>query len=315
MSKNRSVLVTGGGGFIGSHLVRGFLAAGHRVSVLDNFLTGRRENLEGIEKDLDRLIEGDIRDPSVCREAVKGVDLVSHQAALPSVPRSVNDPHLTNEINIGGTLNMLLAARDAGVGRFAFASSSSIYGNSLTLPKVETMCPSPISPYALQKLTGETYCHLFHRLYAMETVALRYFNVFGPRQDPKSQYAAVIPLFITAIMAGNRQSIFGNGEQSRDFTFVENVVHANMLCLDAPSLGGERVNIACGERYSLNRLLQLLGEYTGKKVSPDYVVPRPGDVKDSLADIGLAEKLLGYKPVMRFEAGLKNTVAHFASGP
>ncbi len=301
------VLVTGGAGFIGSHIVRGLLEEKYEVSVLDNFLTGKRQNISEIADELEVIHEVDIRDLDACREAVLGVDVVLHQAALPSVPRSIKDPLLSNEINITGTLNMLIAASESGVGRFIFASSSSVYGDTPTLPKVETMPTHPLSPYALQKLVGEQYCRLFAELFGMETVSLRYFNIFGPRQDPKSQYAAVVPLFITAVKDGEPATIFGDGEQTRDFTYVQNVVEANRLAIEAGSLQGQAVNIACGDRFSVNYLLKSLEKAAGRKAKRTDTDPRSGDVRDSQADISLARELLGYEPVVGFEEGLSLT--------
>ncbi|MFV1957514.1 MAG: SDR family oxidoreductase [bacterium] len=301
------VLVTGGAGFIGSHIVRGLLKEKYEVSVLDNYLTGNPQNISEIREDLEAVHEVDIRDLDACREASLGIDVVLHQAALPSVPRSIKDPLLSNGINITGTLNMLIAASESGVGRFIFASSSSVYGDTPTLPKVETMPPSPLSPYALQKLVGEQYCRLFAELFGLETVSLRYFNIFGPRQDPKSQYAAVVPLFITAVKGGESATIFGDGEQTRDFTYVQNVVEANRLAIEAGSLEGQAVNIACGDRFSVNYLLESLEKAAGRKAKRTNADPRSGDVRDSQADISLARELLGYEPVVGFEEGLKMT--------
>ncbi len=307
----KSVLVTGGAGFIGSHLVRGLLNKGYRVSVLDNLLTGKEENLEEVRKDLQGFHLEDIRDPAVCRQATKGMDAVLHQAALPSVPRSIEDPVLSNEINVNGTLNMLSAALANGVRRFVFASSSSVYGDTPTLPKKEDMTPNPLSPYALQKLTGEYYTTLFSSLYGLESVSLRYFNIFGPRQDPTSQYAAVIPIFITALTQDTPAKVFGDGEQSRDFTFVDNVVKANISAIEVDSLGGEVVNIACGQRYTLNELLELLGAEAGRRIPRDYAERRAGDVLHSLADISKAEMLLNYEVTVPFEEGLRATYESF----
>jgi nucleoside-diphosphate-sugar epimerase len=300
-------LVTGGAGFIGSNLTRALVARGDRVRALDSLLTGRRENLADLP-DVE-LIEGDVRDPEGLRAAMAGVDAVFHQAALPSVPRSVRDPVASNESNVGGTLNVLLAARDLGVSRVVCASSSSVYGDTPTFPKVETMMPSPLSPYAVSKLAGEHYCAVFHRLWGVEAVALRYFNVFGPRQDPSSEYAAVIPLFITAMSRGERPLVHGDGTQSRDFTFVENVVRANLRAAEAPGAGGEVFNVACGRRYSLLDLVGLLNRILGTDLEPRFGEPRPGDVKHSLADISKARRLLGYDPTISFEEGLERTVA------
>jgi nucleoside-diphosphate-sugar epimerase len=307
-------LVSGGGGFIGSNLVEAILGAGERVRVLDNFATGRRSNLDGAAGWAEAgggsfaLVEGDIRDLATCRKAVLGADYVLHQAAIPSVQRSVTDPVGSNEVNVDGTLNLLVAARDAKVKRFVMASSSSLYGESETLPKVETMAPAPISPYGLQKLAGETYCGIFHRLYGLPAIALRYFNVFGPRQDPTSEYSAVIPLFITAIKRGDRPTIFGDGEQTRDFSYIENVVQANLrACQAGPAAHGAAFNIACGERISLNALVDILGEFAGRKVQPAYAPHRPGDIKHSLAGIEKARALLGFAPTVSVRDGLRRT--------
>ncbi len=312
------VLVTGGGGFIGSNLVEALLRRGDDVRVIDNFATGRRENLAGAEGwaaaggGRFELLEGDIRDGETVRRAVEGCDVVLHQAAIPSVARSVADPLTSHGVNVDGTLNLLLAARDLGVKRFVMASSSSLYGESPTLPKVETMCPDPISPYGLDKLAAETYCRLFHRLYGLGTVALRYFNVFGPRQDPSSEYSAVIPKFTAALLAGRAPTIFGDGEQTRDFTYIENVVRANLLAAEAPDEAcGEAYNVACGERISLLDLARRLGRITGREIPPVHGDPRPGDIRHSLADIGKARRLLGYEPRVGLDEGLERTVAWY----
>lgn len=311
-------LVTGGGGFIGSNLVEALLARGQRVRVLDDFSTGRRENLAEAPTwathggGAFELLEGDIRDAETCRRAVDGADYVLHQAAMPSVQRSVKDPVSSNAVNVAGTLNVLVASRDAKVKRVVFASSSSLYGESETLPKVETMPSAPISPYGLQKLAGETYCGLFWRLYGLPTVALRYFNVFGQRQDPGSEYSAVIPKFIRAIKAGKTPTIFGDGEQTRDFSFIDNVVGANLAACEAgEGAFGLAFNIACGERISLNDLVRQLGEFAGRDVSPAYAPARPGDIRHSLAGIERAERLLGYRPSVDVREGLRRTWAAY----
>jgi len=304
------VLVTGGGGFIGSHLVARLLALGHGVRVLDDFSTGRRENLAEVKKHID-LLEGDLRDPDMVRRAVEGVAWVFHQAAMPSVARSVEDPLMSNAVNVQGTLHVLVAARDAGVRRVVYAASSSAYGDTPTLPKVETMPASPLSPYALQKYAGEQYCGMFTRLYGLETVALRYFNVFGPRQDPASYYSAVIPKFITALSAGERPTVFGDGEQSRDFTYIDNVVEANLLAAESPKAAGEVINVACGERITLNALLDRLRSILGADIEAVYGPPRSGDVRHSLADISKAEQRLGYRPAIGIDEGLRRTVGFF----
>jgi nucleoside-diphosphate-sugar epimerase len=305
-------LVTGGGGFIGSHLTEALLKEGLEVRVLDDFSTGKRENLifEHGTPSLDT-VEGDIRDPALCRKVMERVDYVFHQAALPSVQRSVEDPLGSNAVNAGGTLNVLLAARDAKVKRVMYASSSSIYGDTPTLPKKEDMSPMPLSPYALQKYTGEQYCRLFSQLYGLETVSLRYFNVFGPRQDPNSLYSAVIPRFIDALLHGRSPIVYGDGEQSRDFTYIDNVVQANMLAMSAPRLQGEIVNIACGQRISLNQLLGLLKKWIPSEKPTVYEEARAGDVRHSLADISKAKDYLKYEPGVGIETGLKRTAEFF----
>ena len=306
------VLVTGGAGFIGSNLTEALLKQGHWVWVLDNFSTGKRENLV-FDKEYPSLeiIDGDIRDLAVCRKAMKDIEFVFHQAALPSVQRSVEDPLMSNAVNVEGTLNVLLTARDEGVKRVIYASSSSIYGDTPTLPKQEEMPPNPLSPYALQKYIGEHYCRLFFQLYGLETLSLRYFNVFGPKQDPNSIYSAVIPRFIDAMLEGHSPIIFGDGEQSRDFTYIDNVVQANLLAMHVDRLNGEPINIACGKRTSLNQLLAILYDIFGTKVSPIYQEPRKGDVKHSLADIRKGKQILNYEPNVGIEAGLKKTVEYF----
>jgi len=305
-----ATLVTGGGGFIGSHLVRRLLGAGHRVRVLDNFATGKRENLSEIASEVE-LIEGDLQSYERASNAVRGCDLVFHLGALPSVPRSVQDPLTSNAANVIGTLNVLLAARDAGVRRVVYASSSSTYGASEELPKQETMPAVPIAPYAVSKLAGEGYCRAFTEVYGLETVALRYFNVFGPRQDPLSQYSAVIPKFITAALEGTRPVIHGDGEQSRDFTYIDNAVDANLLAADAPGVAGEVFNIACGERITLNQIIDDLGEITGTRIEADHVDARPGDLRHSLADIARAREALAYEPRVGFRDGLGQTYAYY----
>jgi len=306
------ILITGGAGFIGSNLVRALLDAGGDVRVIDNFATGKRENLADVAAEID-LVEGDIRDLETVERAMNGVNVVLHQAALPSVPRSVKDPIPSNEVNVTGTLNILVAARNAGVRRLVYASSSSAYGENPELPKHEGMPNDPLSPYAVSKLTAEQYCRVFYRVYGLETVALRYFNVFGPRQDPGSQYSAVIPLFIGWLKRGEAVHIDGDGEQTRDFTYIDNVIRANLLAANVPDVGGEVFNVACNGRISIKELAMKLAEI----ISPDapfvpiYGEPRPGDVKHSLASIDKAKDLLGYEPVMTFEDGLKRTVEWF----
>jgi nucleoside-diphosphate-sugar epimerase len=303
-------LVTGGGGFIGSHLAARLLEHGHHVRVLDNFATGRRSNM-AVLGDAVELVEGDIQSYERASRAVSGCEVVFHQAALPSVPRSVQDPLTSNATNVIGTLNVLLAARDQGVRRVVCASSSSVYGpGDGTAAKCEDRAPAPISPYATAKLAGEGYARSFHSVYGLETVALRYFNVFGPRQDPTSQYAAVIPNWITALLAGRRPVIFGDGEQSRDFTYVSNVVDANLLAIDAPGVAGQVFNVACGRRVTLNRLVGELRELIGSDVEPVYAEPRVGDIKHSLADLRAARARLGYEPAVALREGLQRTIEH-----
>lgn len=301
-------LVTGGAGFIGSHLAAKLLERGYSVRVLDNFATGRRSNVVSLDAEVD-LIEGDIQSYERVSNAMRGCEFVFHQAALPSVPRSVQDPLTSNATNVVGTLNVLLAARDHGVRRVICASSSSVYGSSVgTAPKAEGQPSLPISPYATAKLAGEGYARSFGQVYGLETVALRYFNVFGPRQDPSSQYAAVIPKFITALFAEESPVIFGDGQQSRDFTYVENVVQANLLAMSAPGVAGKVYNVACGERVTLNRLVAELGDLLSAEVRPVYAAPRPGDIKHSLADLTLARRELGYEPAIGLRDGLERTI-------
>jgi len=307
-----SILVTGGAGFIGSNLTEALLKRGHMVRVLDDFSTGKRENLVFDEKYPSlEVIEGDIRDLHTCQKAVEGMEYVFHQGAVPSVQRSVEDPATSNAVNVGGTLNILLSAREKGVKRVIYASSSSVYGDTPTLPKHEEMPTDPLSPYALQKYVGEQYCRLFYQLYGLETVSLRYFNIFGPKQDPNSLYSAVIPKFIDALLRDHPPIIFGDGEQSRDFTYIENVVQGNLLAMFAEHLHGEAINIACGKRISLNQLLHVLKGILGSKVSPLYEEPRKGDVKHSLADIRKGKEIINYDPTVGAEVGLKKTVEFF----
>ena len=299
-------LVTGGGGFIGSNVVRALLARGDDVRVLDNFSTGSRANLAGLEQDV-QLVEGDLRSYERVHAATRGVEVVFHQGALPSVPRSVQDPLTTTAVNIEGTLNVLLAARDEDVRRIVNASSSSVYGNTGSLPRVETQAPDPISPYAVAKLAAERFCTSFSRVYGMEIVSLRYFNVFGPRQDPSSQYAAVVPRFIRAVADGDGVTIYGDGEQSRDFTFVDNVVGANLLAADAPGVGGEILNVATGGSVTVNALADAIGSLLGQPVEKAYEPARKADVLASWADVGEARRLLGYEPRVDFADGLRRT--------
>jgi nucleoside-diphosphate-sugar epimerase len=300
-------LVTGGAGFIGSHIASRLIEDGHDVRVLDNFSTGFRSNLAPFDGSFD-LIEGDMQSYERAHNAVQGCEVVFHQAALPSVPRSIQDPLTSNAANVIGTLNLLLASRDSGVRRVVFASSSSIYGADPTLPKSEERAPLPISPYAVAKLASEGYCRSFSHVYGLETVALRYFNVFGPRQDPLSQYAAVIPRFITALLNDEAPVVFGDGEQSRDFTYIDNVIDANLRAADADGVSGQTFNIACGERISLNRLLDEIRGIVDSDVKASYLESRQGDVKHSLADISRAREQLGYEPLVDFNEGLLRTV-------
>ena len=307
------VLVTGGAGFIGSNIVRALLARGDDVRVLDNFSTGSRTNLAGLERDVD-LVEGDLRSYERVHAAVRGAEVVFHEGALPSVPRSVQDPLTTTAVNVEGTLNVLLAARDEGVRRIVNASSSSVYGNAGELPKVESQAPDPISPYAVAKLAAERFCTSFSRVYGLESVSLRYFNVFGPRQDPASQYAAVVPRFIRAIAAGQAVTIYGDGEQSRDFTYVDNVVSANLLGADADAAHGEILNVATGGSITVNTLADAIGALLGLPVEKHYESARKADVRASWADLGEARRVLGYEPQVAFEEGLRRTADHLLGG-
>lgn len=308
-------LVTGGAGFIGSNLTEALLAAGHKVRILDNFLTGKRENIAGFAERFGgafELFEGDLRDLVATRKACEGVEYVLHQGALPSVPRSVANPALSDSINVGGTVSLLVAARDAGVRRVVFAASSSAYGDTIELPKRETMTPNPKSPYAAQKLVGEHYMRIFFEVYGLETVSLRYFNVFGPKQDPASMYAAVIPRFITSVRSGKAPTVYGDGLQTRDFTYIDNVIQANLAASQAPRQAcGKVFNIACGERISLIDILEIIYGLAGRRVAPNFEPSRPGDVRDSLADISQARDLLGYDPKVAFPVGLSRTFDFF----
>jgi nucleoside-diphosphate-sugar epimerase len=310
MSITFRFLVTGGAGFIGSHIVEKLVAEGHYVRVLDNFSTGKRENLAHLLDKIE-LIEGDIRDLSLCKKAVEGIDFVLHQAALPSVQRSLEEPRVTFEVNAMGTLNLLIACKDAKVKRLVYASSSSIYGDNPQLPKREDMLPLPISPYAVSKLAGEALCRAFYNSYGLDTVILRYFNVFGPRQDPTSQYSAVIPRFIFSLLKDERPIIFGDGNQTRDFTYVENVVEANVLAAVKKGVGGEVFNIAGGKETSVNELFQIINDLIGKSIEPQYSEPRKGEVRRSVADVEKAKRLLGYKIAVDLKKGLKRTVDYF----
>ena len=297
-------MVTGGAGFIGSNICRRLVSQGCFVRVVDNLLTGKKQNLADVIDKIE-FIEADMGDADVARSAMEDIDVVLHQGALPSVPRSVDDPVATHQHCVDATFTLLLAARDAKVKRFVYASSSAAYGDTPTLPKVETMAPSPLSPYAVGKLVGEYYCSVFYGVYGLETISLRYFNVFGPYQDPASQYAAAIPAFVTAILNDKPPTIYGDGEQSRDFTYVDTVVDANLLAARAKKTKGEVVNIACGEAVTVNAIIKMINEIVGKNVKPIYAPARPGDVKHSLADITLAKKLIGFKPTVLFKPGLE----------
>jgi len=306
-------LVTGGAGFIGSHLVEELVRRGERVRVVDSLITGKRQNLAHVPSV--EFIEGDLADLAVAQRAVTGIDYVLHQAAIPSVPRSVEDPITSNRANVDASLNVLVAARDAGVKRLVYAGSSSAYGNTPTLPKVETMPTAPLSPYALQKLVAEQYCQMFTALYGLETVTIRYFNVFGPRQDPSSPYSGVISLFISAVCDGRQPTIFGDGEHTRDFTYVANVVDGVLRACTAEGASGEVINVATADRISLNVLFNTVRDLVGARVSPKYAEPRAGDVKDSQADISKARRILGYQPLVSFQEGLARTVAWYRSSP
>lgn len=307
-------LVTGGAGFIGSHLVEALLAEGHEVRVVDNFATGKRENLSpSIDKI--KLYEISITDAAALQEAMEGVNYVFHQAAIPSVPRSVADPVTCHEVNVTGTFNVLNAARLASVKRVVYAASSSAYGDIEGDYKQEDMTPRPLSPYGAAKLAGEYYMQVFYRVYGLETVCLRYFNVFGPRQDPKSEYAAVIPKFATAMLEGKSPTIYGDGTQSRDFTYIENTVKGNLLAATSPIAPGQVINLACGQRYTLLDLVNVINDYLGTNIKPTFAPPRTGDIKHSLADISKAEELLGYAPATLFKDGVSNTVNWFAAQP
>lgn len=301
--------VIGGAGFIGSHISRRLLAEGRRVRIIDNFSTGKKSNIADLAGRCE-VLEVDIRNESALDEALQGVEFVFHQGALPSVARSIENPSESNSVNVQGTLNVLLSARKSGVRKVVFASSSSVYGNSPTLPKIEDMKANPLSPYALTKYSGELYCKIFSEIYGLPTVSLRYFNVFGPFQDPKSEYAAVIPRFITRMLAGQAPIVFGDGEQSRDFTFIENVVKANLLAARS-SASGIAVNIACGGRFTLNQLIENLKVIIGCGAEPLYQDPRPGDVRHSEAAIELAGEMIGYRPAVPFLEGLERTVQWF----
>jgi nucleoside-diphosphate-sugar epimerase len=303
-------LVTGGAGFIGSHLAEELVRRGQRVRIADSLITGRRENLARLDVEL---LEGDLADLAFARRAVRGMEYVLHQAAIPSVPRSVADPVESHRANVDATLNVLLAARDEGVARLVYAGSSSVYGDAAELPKREDMTPAPVSPYALQKLVAEQYCRMFTRLYGLETVSMRYFNVFGPRQDPGSPYSGVISLFATALLDGRPPTIYGDGEQTRDFTYVSNVVDGVLRACEAGGVSGEVMNLATGGRISLNELLAVMNRRAGTSVAPLYKPAREGDVRHSQADISRARRLLGYAPMVSLEDGLAETLGWYRS--
>src|SRR5947208_6998655 len=300
-------VVTGGGGFIGSHIVEELLRRNEIVRVIDNFSTGKWENVEPFEGGAE-IIEADIAEGKNLPRFLEGADYVIHEAAIPSVPKSILDPEKSHQANVNGTLRLLIACREAGVKRVVYASSSSLYGDSPTLPKHEGMMPNPLSPYGAQKLFGEMYCQVFTKAYGLETVSLRYFNVFGPRQDPSSQYSGVLALFIPAVLQGRRPTIYGDGLQSRDFTYVQNVVEANLVGCTVPGVAGQVFNVACGDRMTVNPMLRQVNKITGKDIAPIYADPRPGDIKHSQADITSAKEHLGYQPKISFEEGLRNTI-------
>jgi UDP-glucose 4-epimerase len=303
-------LITGGAGFIGSNICKRLVSESCFVRVIDNLLTGKKSNLTDVIDKID-FIEADMGEAEVAQSAMKGIDIVLHQGALPSVPRSVDDPAATHKHCVDATFTLLLTARDAGVKRFVYAASSSAYGDTPTLPKVETMTPNPLSPYAAAKLVGEYYCSVFYQVFGLETISLRYFNVFGPHQDPKSQYAAAIPAFVTSILKDEPPTIYGDGRQSRDFTYIDNVVDANLLAARAKKTKGEVINIACGQAVTVNEIIDMINEMVGKKVKPEYTDPRPGDVKHSLADITLAKKLINFEPVVNLGKIFCNTANVF----
>jgi len=303
-------LITGGAGFIGSNLAHALVARGESVRVLDDFSTGRMQNLRGIEERID-IVRGDLRDPAAVARAVQGAEVILHQAALNSIPRSIKEPGPTNAVNVTGTLLLLEAARAAGVRRLVYASSSSVYGDTPGLPKTEDMPLAPKAPYGVSKLAAELYCRIYTPVFGLETVSLRYFNVFGPRQHPDSEYAAVIPRFLRRMVAGERPVIFGDGEQSRDFTPVDNVVAANLLAAESPRGMGEAVNVALGQASTLNQLVAWINEALGTSLAPIHEAPRPTDVRHSYAAIGKAQALLGYRPALQVREGLQRTIAWF----
>lgn len=310
----KNILITGGAGFIGSHLACRFAELGHSIRVFDNFSTGRRENLAKTTGRIE-VVEGDLRHTEECDRACHDIDVVFHIAALPSVPVSVDRPEETHDVNVNGTFNLLMAARKNKCSRVIYAGSSSCYGDTEVSPKHEGLKPGPLSPYAVQKLTGEYYMRVFYECWGLETLTTRYFNVFGPRQNPKSQYAAVIPAFITAMLEDRQPTIYGDGTQTRDFTYIENIVHAYMLALDVPKLEGQVINVACGNQISLLDMIERINAALGKDIRPQFAPPRAGDVKHSCADISAARELLKFDPIVSFEDGLRRTIDHFASQP
>lgn len=302
-----NILVTGGAGFIGSHLVTHFLAAGHHVRVLDDFSTGRRENLAHAGDKVD-LHAADMCDPAACEIACRDMEFVFHEAAIPSVPKSVDEPRASHDANITGTFNLLQASVACKVRRFIYAASSSAYGDTEESPKHEGIKPTPLSPYAVQKLAGEHYARAFFECYGLETLSLRYFNVFGPRQDPNSQYAAAIPAFVSAMLRGEQPTVYGDGTATRDFSYIDNAIHGNELAMNARRTEGEVVNIACGDQISVNQSVEAINRQLGTSIRPRYVDPRPGDIKHSCADIRFAGKMLGFAPIVSFEDGLARTI-------
>jgi len=305
-------LVTGGAGFIGSHLTTRLADLGHSVRVFDNFSTGKRSNLEHVAGTVD-IFEGDLRYPEECLRACHDIDVVFHEAAIPSVPMSLENPQDSHDANVTGTFNMLRAAHQQKVKRFIYAGSSSAYGDTEESPKHEGIVPAPLSPYAVQKLAGEHYCRAFYECYGLETISLRYFNVFGPRQDPKSQYAAAIPAFVTLILRDQQPTVFGDGTQTRDFTYIDNVVHGNILAAQVKRIRGEVVNLACGVRISVNQVIFRINELLGKDVPTNFVERRPGDILHSCADIRMARELLGFEPQIDFEEGLSRAIDYYRS--
>lgn len=305
-----NILVTGGAGFIGSHLVTALIDRGHKVRVLDNFCTSKRENLKHVQDKVE-IHEADMCDPAACKRATTDIEIVFHEAALGSVPKSVDEPQPSHDTNINGTFNILRACVDNKVRRVIYAGSSSAYGDSDISPKHEGLVPSPLSPYAVQKLTGEYYLSAFHECFGLETLTLRYFNVFGERQDPNSRYAAAIPAFVIAILRGESPTIFGEGKHSRDFTYIDNVVHGNMLAMETKNAAGAAINIACGGQITVNQVIAAINAALGTDIKPNYVDPRPGDVLHSCADITLAKNILNFEPTVSFEAGLKQSIDYY----